>query len=60
VTHLEVFLYIPNIVDYTRYALAITAMYFAFYPEQWHYFILFYSLAILGDAFDGKLARMFK
>ena len=53
------FLYIPNLVDYLRYFLAIRGMYYAFVKEQWMYFIAYYAAAILMDAFDGKLARMF-
>lgn len=59
VKHWHVFLYLPNIVDYIRYVLAIKGMYYAFVKEQWLYFIVYYFFAIVMDAFDGKLARMF-
>ena len=52
-------MYIPNIVDYMRYFFSISGFYFGFVADMWLYFIICYFIAIVLDAFDGKIARYF-
>lgn len=51
-------MYVPNLIDYLRYYLSIKGMYYAFVDEQWHYFIIYYYVAIAMDIIDGAHARL--
>ena len=57
ITHNKILLYIPNLIDYTRYCLAITGMYYAFNYQYWLHFIIYYYVAIAMDIIDGSCAR---
>jgi CDP-alcohol phosphatidyltransferase len=56
--HNNVFLFIPNIIGYTRVFLAACSLYFM----RWHpkYCTWLYIVSCLLDAFDGMAARRFK
>lgn len=58
VTHMQVLIYVPNLVDYFRYFLVMVGMSYAFTEEKWLYFIWFYYVAISMDVIDGALARI--
>jgi len=55
--HDTVFLFIPNIIGYTRVLLAASSLYFM----RWHpkYCTWLYVISCLLDAFDGMAARRF-
>ena len=55
--HDMVFLFIPNLIGYTRIILAASSLYFM----RWHpnYCTWLYILSCLLDAFDGMAARQF-
>src|SRR3981189_709721 len=55
--HNVVFLFIPNIIGYTRVLLAASSLYFM----RWHpkYCTWLYIVSCLLDAFDGMAARRF-
>mmetsp|Transcript_2829 Transcript_2829/g.4832 ORF Transcript_2829/g.4832 Transcript_2829/m.4832 type:complete len:217 (+) Transcript_2829:283-933(+) len=53
----HVILYVANLVDYLRYYLSFKGMYYAFDEERWMFFVFYYYVAIMMDAFDGALAR---
>jgi CDP-diacylglycerol--inositol 3-phosphatidyltransferase len=55
--HNLVFLFIPNIIGYTRVILAAASLYFM----RWHpkYCTWLYIVSCLLDAFDGMAARRF-
>lgn len=55
--HDNVFLFIPNIIGYTRVLLAAASLYFM----RWHpkYCTWLYIVSCLLDAFDGMAARRF-
>jgi hypothetical protein len=55
--HDNVFLFIPNIIGYTRVLLAASSLYFM----RWHpkYCTWLYIVSCLLDAFDGMAARRF-
>ena len=57
VNHNVVFLFIPNIIGYTRVLLAGSSLYFM----RWHpkYCTWLYIISCLLDAFDGMAARRF-
>src|SRR5271169_394344 len=57
VNHNTVFLFIPNIIGYTRVILAASSLYFM----RWHpkYCTWLYIVSCLLDAFDGMAARHF-
>ncbi|CAL8126322.1 unnamed protein product [Orchesella dallaii] len=55
-TQIDVLLYIPNIIGYVRLLLLILAFLLYTNPAG---FVLFYSLSILLDFFDGWTARKF-
>ena len=57
VTHFLIFCYIPNLMDYCRYILVFTSMYFAYDKQSWAISIFCYFIAIIVDAFDGIVAR---
>ena len=56
--HNVVFLFIPNLIGYTRVLLAASSLYFM----RWHpkYCTWLYIISCLLDAFDGMAARRFK
>ena len=51
-------MYVPNLIDYLRYALSIKSMHYAFNESQWGYFIAYYYAAIFMDIVDGFVARL--
>jgi len=55
--HDNIFLFIPNIIGYTRVLLAASSLYFM----RWHpkYCTCLYIVSCLLDAFDGMAARRF-
>jgi CDP-diacylglycerol--inositol 3-phosphatidyltransferase len=55
--HNNIFLFIPNIIGYTRVLLAASSLYFM----RWHpkYCTCLYIVSCLLDAFDGMAARRF-
>jgi CDP-alcohol phosphatidyltransferase len=55
--HNNVFLFIPNLIGYTRVILAACSLYFM----RWHpkYCTWLYIVSCLLDAFDGMAARRF-
>jgi uncharacterized membrane protein YhaH (DUF805 family) len=55
--HNVIFLFIPNIIGYTRVLLAAASLYFM----RWHpkYCTWLYIVSCLLDAFDGMAARRF-
>jgi CDP-diacylglycerol--inositol 3-phosphatidyltransferase len=55
--HNNIFLFIPNIIGYTRVLLAASSLYFM----RWHpkYCTCLYMVSCLLDAFDGMAARRF-
>jgi hypothetical protein len=57
INHNNIFLFIPNIIGYTRIILAVSSLYFM----RWHpkYCTWLYSISCLLDAFDGMAARKF-
>lgn len=57
INHNNVFLFIPNIIGYTRVILAASSLYFM----RWHpkYCTWLYIVSCLLDAFDGMAARRF-
>src|SRR5579859_1307092 len=57
VNHDVVFLFIPNLIGYTRVILAASSLYFM----RWHpkYCTWLYIVSCLLDAFDGMAARRF-
>jgi uncharacterized membrane protein YhaH (DUF805 family) len=57
INHDIVFLFIPNIIGYTRVILAASSLYFM----RWHpkYCTWLYIVSCLLDAFDGMAARRF-
>jgi len=57
INHNNVFLFIPNIIGYTRILLAASSLYFM----RWHpkYCTWLYIISCLLDAFDGMAARKF-
>src|SRR5271156_1105396 len=57
INHNVVFLFIPNIIGYTRVILAASSLYFM----RWHpkYCTWLYIVSCLLDAFDGMAARQF-
>lgn len=57
INHNNVFLFIPNIIGYTRVVLAASSLYFM----RWHpkYCTWLYIVSCLLDAFDGMAARQF-
>lgn len=57
INHNTVFLFIPNIIGYTRVILAAASLYFM----RWHpkYCTWLYIVSCLLDAFDGMAARQF-
>lgn len=57
INHNVVFLFIPNIIGYTRVVLAAASLYFM----RWHpkYCTWLYIVSCLLDAFDGMAARRF-
>ena len=58
VSHLSVFFYIPNVIDYIRYILVLQGMSFAFIEDKWVLFIVYYYVAIAMDVIDGAIARV--
>ncbi|KAL4799956.1 CDP-alcohol phosphatidyltransferase-domain-containing protein [Aspergillus venezuelensis] len=53
----NVFLFIPNLIGYTRVVFAITSLYYMpYHPRTCS---LFYSISCLLDALDGAAARRF-
>jgi hypothetical protein len=57
INHDNIFLFIPNIIGYTRVILAASSLYFM----RWHpkYCTWLYIVSCLLDAFDGMAARKF-
>ncbi|CAN6601208.1 CDP-diacylglycerol--inositol 3-phosphatidyltransferase [Trichomonascus vanleenenianus] len=57
VTTRTIFLYIPNLIGYSRVVLALAS----FYYMQWHpkYCTVLYGLSCLLDALDGAAARKY-
>jgi len=57
INHNNIFLFIPNIIGYTRVILAASSLYFM----RWHpkYCTWLYIISCLLDAFDGMAARKF-
>lgn len=57
VTTRDIFLYIPNIIGYSRVILALAS----FYYMKWHpkYCTVLYGLSCLLDALDGAAARKY-
>src|SRR5271155_5751566 len=57
INHNNIFLFIPNIIGYTRVILAACSLYFM----RWHpkYCTWLYIISCLLDAFDGMAARQF-
>ncbi|CAZ80429.1 unnamed protein product [Tuber melanosporum] len=56
-TNENIFLFIPNLIGYSRIALAGCSLYFMSYHP--HYCTLLYTLSCLLDALDGWAARRF-
>jgi len=54
----NVFLFIPNLIGYTRVILAAVSLYYMSYHPR--YCTLAYGLSCLLDAFDGQAARYWK
>lgn len=57
INHNHVFLFIPNLIGYTRIILAASSLYYM----RWHpkYCTWLYIVSCLLDAFDGMAARRF-
>jgi hypothetical protein len=57
INHNNIFLFIPNMIGYTRVVLAASSLYFM----RWHpkYCTWLYIISCLLDAFDGMAARKF-
>lgn len=53
----NIYIFVPNLIGYSRIALTLTAIYSAF--DSWKIFILAYSLGAILDLFDGMAARHF-
>ena len=53
----DVFLYVPNLIGYTRIVCMLIA--FAASLRSWKVFLVCYALAFAGDAVDGLAARKF-
>lgn len=53
----NIYLYIPNLIGYTRIILTIWAIYNAFI--SWETFVVCYSVGAILDLFDGMAARRF-
>ena len=58
VTSLKILMYIPNIIDYVRYALVFQGMKYAFVQDKWANFMFLYYVAIAMDVIDGAFARI--
>lgn len=57
-THLQVFFYVQQMIDYLRYFLVIRAIYFSMDANSWKLFIFYYYVAIAMDVIDGACARL--
>ena len=57
ISHTKILLFVPNLIDYTRYFLVLTGMYFAFNEKYWLHFTIYYYVAIAMDIVDGSCAR---
>lgn len=57
ITSTSVLLYYPNLIGYVRFAFMIASFYLA--KTSWKASLLCYSLAFVGDAVDGYVARAF-
>ncbi|KAL4867084.1 hypothetical protein BDV12DRAFT_171924 [Aspergillus spectabilis] len=55
INHENVFLFIPNLIGYTRIILAFTSLYYM--PYHPHTCTILYSISYLLDALDGAAAR---
>jgi len=57
INHNNIFLFIPNLIGYTRIILAASSLYYM----RWHpkYCTWLYIVSCLLDAFDGMAARRF-
>ncbi|KAF4671131.1 hypothetical protein FOZ61_005353 [Perkinsus olseni] len=53
----SVYLFVPNLIGYTRVALMLISFYVAF--DNWKAFIFCYFWSQMLDAFDGAAARRF-
>ena len=58
IKHYQILMYVANLIDYLRYYLSLTGMYYAFQPDKWAYFIVYYYVAIAMDVIDGAFARI--
>ena len=56
---MNIFLYVPNLIGYARFACTFVCVKYAFDPrdEAWIKFVVLYSISQLLDAFDGFAAR---
>ena len=61
VSHMDICLYIPNLIGYFRFITNMIAMYYAFDSRDgmWQRFIFFYVISMGLDAFNGMAARKF-
>ena len=60
-THLDVLLYVPNLIGYLRFIFNFISVRYAFDPsdESWMRFVFYYSISQMLDAIDGTAARKF-
>lgn len=52
-----IYLWIPNLIGYTRVVLTLLSIYYAF--SDWIIFVVAYSVSAILDLFDGMAARKF-
>ena len=52
---LKIFLYVPNLIGYTRVLLTCYSFYMA--EKDWKVTMLCYSISFICDYFDGLFAR---
>ena len=58
-SHLNIFLYVPNLIGYGRFICTFICVKYALDPsdEAWIRFVVLYSISQLLDAIDGFAAR---
>lgn len=56
--HVNVFLFVPNIIGYVRIVLMFVAFYYMTNPHKYMFTVACYMLSQLLDAFDGHAARL--
>ena len=58
-SHLQVATFVPNLIGYGRFITLAIAPWFAWSQDKWYFYLVFYFVSQVLDAFDGKAARMF-